>query len=490
MTLVAGIDSSTQTCKVTVRDLATGRRLREGKASHPAETIVDPEVWWHALLTAVNRAGGLADVSAISVSGQQHTPVFLDVSGSPAADSPLWNDTGSHASMVALNDELGREEWIRRTGIPLTLSDTAPKLRWLRDTDPIATARTEAVAVVHDWLTWRLRGFGPGTGHIDELTTDRSEASGTAYWSPQTGEYTLDLFEHAFGKRALLPHVLGPRDRAGVTGSGIPGIPSGIPIGVGSGDNAAAALALGLGDGDAVLSLGTSGVVYARSGHPVHDFDGYVCSYADATGGHLPLVATLNAARNFDVGAALLGCSLSELSDLALQAAPGSGGLTLLPYFVGERTPDLPHERGSLLNASLDNLNRPNFARAVIEGTLASQLAMLGNLAACDVPVRRLLLIGGAAESPAVQRVLTQMVSFPIAVPASDEYVARGSAMQAVCALTGSFPQWAVSVDELSPPSFEPQIAEQHEASKAALGYPGAHGSLTGEPTPALLPRP
>jgi xylulokinase len=471
MTLVAGIDSSTQTCKVTVRDLETGISIREGKASHPAETIVDPEAWWTALLTAVRRAGGLDDVSAISVSGQQHTPIFMDAAGNAVADSPLWNDTGSHPQMMALNNELGRDEWIRRTGLPLTLSDTVVKIRWLRDTNPEAVRKTEAVAVVHDWLTWRLMGYGPGTGGIDKLTTDRSEASGTAYWSGETGDYTMDLFEHAFGKTALLPRVLGPLDTAGLTGKGIPGIPAGIPIGVGSGDNAAAAIALGLDEGDAVLSLGTSGVVYARTAQPVHDYSGYVCSYADATGDHLPLVATLNAARNFDLGAALLGCSHSELSELALQATPGAEGLTLLPYFVGERTPDLPHERGSLHKASLTNFTRANFARAIIEGTLATQTAMLDALQACGVNPKRLLLIGGGAQSPAVQQILTQMVEIPVAVPAPDEYVAKGAAMQAAVTLTGAFPAWGVTTTELPMAHLEPRITEQHEEAKVALGY-------------------
>lgn len=473
--LVAGVDSSTQTCKVTVRDLATGMRVREGKASHPPETIVHPDAWWDALLTAVRRAGGLDDVVAISVSGQQHTPIFLDISGNVVCKSPLWNDTDSHSQMVDLNNELGKDEWIRRTGLPITLSDTVTKLRWLRDVNPEATRQTAAVAVVHDWLTWRLMGFGPGTGGIDQLVTDRSEASGTAYWSPETGDYCMDLFEHAFGKKAILPRVLHPLDRAGVTGTGIPGIPAGIPIGVGSGDNAAAALALGLSDGDAVLSLGTSGVVYARSAMPVHDYTGYVCNYADATGAHLPLVATLNAARNFDLGAALLGCSYTELSDLALQAPAGAEGLTMLPYFEGERTPDLPNARGSLHGASLTNFNRPNFARAVIEGTLASQVAMLDLLRNCKVNADRLMLIGGAAESPAVQRILSQMVDIPVVVPEFDEYVTKGAAMQAAAALVGSFPSWHVVTAELPTAPLQSQIVEQHTATKTLLGYEEAN---------------
>lgn len=471
MTLVAGIDSSTQSCKVTVRDLDTGAQVRYAKAPHPPATIVDPNAWWDALLNAVQLAGGLEDVVAVSVSGQQHTPIFLGADGLPVCDSPLWNDLGSHVHMSALNDELGREEWIRRTGLPLTLSDTAAKLRWLRETDPAAAERTAAVAVVHDWLTWRLRGHGAGSGGIEQLTTDRSEASGTAYWSGETGEYCMDLFEHAFGKTAVLPQVLGPLDRAGSTGPGIPGIPAGIPVGVGSGDNAAAAIALDLNDGDAVMSLGTSGVVYTRSPTPVHDLKGYVCSYADATGRHLPLVATLNAARNFEAGANLLGCTYAELSELAVQAPPGADGLTLLPFFQGERTPDLPQARASLHQASLANFTRANFARAVIEGTVANQVAMLEALADCDLEPRRLMLIGGAAASAAVQQILAQMIKMPVVIPELDEYVTRGAAMQAASALTGAFPTWKVSVHELPCRPVEHQISRQRKAAMAALGY-------------------
>lgn len=470
-TLVAGVDSSTQSCKVTVRDLATGEQVREGKASHPAATITHPEVWWDAVLTAVKRAGGLEDVSAISVSGQQHTPIFLASSGAIVCESPLWNDTGSHAQMVALNSEVGRNEWIRRTGLPLTLSDTVTKLRWLRDTDPESAQRVFAVALVHDWISWRLMGNTADFGTIDQLVTDRSEASGTGYWSPDSGGYCMDLFEHALGKTAVLPRVLGPLAQAGVTAPGIPGIPGGIPIGVGSGDNAAAALALNVAVGEVVMSLGTSGVVYTRSSTPVHDLAGYVCNYADAEGSHLPLVATLNAGRNFDAGTALLGCSHAELSGLALRASPGAGGLTLLPFFEGERTPDLPDARASLLGASLANFTRANFARALIEGTLSSQVTMLDALAACGLHSERLMLIGGAASSPAVKGILSQMIDIPVVIPAFDEYVARGAAVQAGSVLTGTFPAWPVVVEQLASARVEERIGEQYARAMKTMAH-------------------
>lgn len=471
MTLVAGVDSSTQSCKVVVADLATGEIVREGRAPHPTGTVVNPERWWDALLQAVAVAGGLGDVAAVSVSAQQHSPVFIDTRGESVRDSLLWNDTGSYPQMVALNRELGSDEWIRRTGLPITLSDTVTKLRWLRDNEPDNARRTVAVTVVHDWLTWRLKGGGPGNPDFEMLTTDRSDASGTGYWSGETDDYCPDLLELALGKTAILPRVLAPVGTAGTAGRGIAGVPCGLPIGVGSGDNAAAALALRLEVGDAVMSLGTSGTVYSRSKVPVHDYSGTVCSYADGTGEHQPLSATLNAARGLDAAVSVLGCSHQELADLALAAAPGAGGLTLLPYFEGERTPDLPHARASLLGASLTNFTRENLARATVEGMVASQVVMLEAIKACGVPVNRLFLIGGAAESPAVQKVLTQMINIPLLVPDPCEYVAKGAAMQAAAALTGGFPAWDVRLDEVPASLTEPVIVEQHEAAKRALGY-------------------
>ncbi|MGO1584187.1 MAG: FGGY-family carbohydrate kinase, partial [Actinomycetaceae bacterium] len=306
---------------------------------------------------------------------------------------------------------------------------------------------------------------------LDLLTTDRSDASGTAYWSGTTEDYDVDLFEHAFGRRVVLPRVLGPKDRAGVTGQGVPGIPAGLPIGVGGGDNAVAALALQLEVGDAVMSLGTSGTVYARTEQPVNDYSGIVSSYADATGDHLPLSATLNAARDLEAMANLLGRSHGEFAYLALSAPPGAENLTVLPYFEGERTPNLPDARASLHGASLANLTRENVARATVEGMLASQVVMLEATRALGVPVNRLFLIGGAAKSAAVQTVLSEIVDVPIQVPEPGEYVAKGAAMQAAAALEGEFPTWQRSATEVPAREVQPVIMQQHEAAKRALGY-------------------
>lgn len=470
-TLVAGIDSSTQSCKVIIRELETGRVVREGRAPHPPGTIVDPVAWWEAMLAAIQVAGGLDDVAAVSVGAQQHGMVCLAADGTVVRDALLWNDTSSAPQVASLNDELGVDEWVKRTGLPLTVSFTVTKVRWLRDNEPENVAKTVAVVLPHDYLTWRLKGYGPGNPNLDALTTDRSDASGTAYWSGTTNDYCPDLFEFAFGKKAILPTVLGPKERAGLTGKGIPGVPAGLPLGVGGGDNAEAALALGLQVGDAVISLGTSGTVYARTAKPVQDYTGVVSSYADCTGDHLPLSATLNAARDLDAAARLLGRDHAELAFLAMQAEPGAEGVTMLPYFEGERTPNLPDARASLHGLSLANFTPMNVARAAVEGMLASQVVMLNATKDLGVPVERVFLIGGAAKNPAVRTVLPQIVAEPVMVPEPGEYVAQGAAMQAVAALTGDFPSWPQQREQLPQVDPQPIIMEQHESTKKQLSY-------------------
>ena len=216
-TLVAGVDSSTQSCKVVIVDAATGAVVRSGRASHPAGTEVDPQAWWDALQEAIAGAGGLDDVAAISVGGQQHGMVVLDAGGRVIRPALLWNDTRSAQAARDLAAEV--PDIVERTGSVPVASFTSTKLRWLRDAEPENAARVAAVALPHDWLTWRLRGFGPENPRLDTLTTDRSDASGTGYWNPTIGDYDYELLTIALGHEAIVPRVIGPSDTAGTVGN-------------------------------------------------------------------------------------------------------------------------------------------------------------------------------------------------------------------------------------------------------------------------------
>ncbi|MFJ4224084.1 xylulokinase [Microbacterium sp. NPDC089695] len=428
MPLVLGVDSSTQSCKAVVVDTATGAVVRSGRASHPDGTSVDPEAWWQALQTAIADAGTLDDIAAWSIGGQQHGMVALDAQGRVIRDALLWNDTRSSGAAADLVAEFGAEELSARTGLVPVASFTITKLRWLRDHEPENAARVAAVALPHDWLTWRLRGFGPENPVLDELVTDRSDASGTGYWNPSTGEYDHELLIAALGRDAVLPRVLGPTEW--VTDAG------GRRVGPGAGDNAGAALGLGAAPGDVVVSIGTSGTVFAVSRDAVHDPSGTVAGFADASGHFLPLIATLNAARVVDVTAALLGVSHEEFSALALAAAPGAAGLALLPYFEGERTPNLPDATATLSGMTLASTTRENLARAAVEGMLRGLGAGLDALRELGIPLDRAVLIGGGAQSEAVRRIAPEVLGLPVEVPEPGEYVALGAARQASAILS------------------------------------------------------
>ncbi|MCK6079899.1 xylulokinase [Microbacterium sp. EYE_5] len=456
MTLVMGVDSSTQSCKVVIADAATGRIVRSGRAPHPDGTSVDPEAWWHALQQAIADAGGMDDVEAWSVGGQQHGMVALDAGGAVIRDALLWNDTRSGGAASDLIAEFGADALAERTGLVPVASFTITKLRWLRDAEPDNAARVAAVALPHDWLTWRLRGFGPDRPDLGELVTDRSDASGTGYWSPATGEYDRELLAAALGHDAVLPRVLGATEY--VTDA------DGRRVGPGAGDNAGAALGVGAATGDVVVSIGTSGTAFAVSETRTIDPTGTVAGFADAAGGFLPLVATLNAARVLDATARLLGVDHAGLTDLAAAAEPGSGGVVLVPWFEGERTPNLPTARASLEGLSLQNTTRENLARAAVEGMLAGLATGVDAIRGLGVEARRVLLVGGAAQNAAVAAVAAQVFDVPVAVPAPGEYVALGAARQAAGVLAGALPDWPVEMHRAAASDPHPDIRTAYDA--------------------------
>ena len=465
MTLVAGVDSSTQSCKVVIRDADTGRLVRSGRAPHPDGTEVDPGAWWTALESAVREAGGLDDVAAAAVGGQQHGMVCLDEHGHVVRPALLWNDTRSAQAAADLVAELGGGErgstaWAQAVGSVPVASFTVTKLRWLAEHEPEHARATAAVCLPHDWLTWQLAGSLDLTG----LATDRSDASGTGYWSPETGSYRTDLLELAFGAVPALPRVLGPRDRAG-------SLPGGAVLGAGAGDNAAAALGLAAGPGDVVVSIGTSGVVTAIATQSARDGTGTIAGFADATGRFLPLVCTLNAARVLDATARLLGVDHAQLSALALSVEPGSHGLVMIPYLEGERTPNLPDATGSLRGLTLANSTPAHLARAAVEGMLCGLADGLDALVASGVEPRRILLVGGGAASEAVRQIAPTVLGLPVEVPEPGEYVADGACRQAAWALSGEVapPTWTTGTSASYDAPARPEVREQYAAASALV---------------------
>ncbi|WP_261717696.1 xylulokinase [Streptomyces sp. FZ201] len=428
--LVVGVDTSTQSTKALVVDVATGRVVASGQAPHTVTSGAgresDPRQWWDALCEALRQCGDAArEAAAVSIGGQQHGLVTLDERGEPVRPAMLWNDVRSAPQARRLVEELGGPKaWAERTGSVPGASFTVTKWAWLAEHEPESVRATKAVRLPHDYLTERLTGQG---------TTDRGDASGTGWWASGTEAYDEETLAHVGLDPALLPRVVRPGEVAGTVREhhDLP-FSKGTLVAPGTGDNAAAALGLGLRPGTPVLSLGTSGTVYAVSRHRPADPSGTVAGFADAHGDWLPLACTLNCTLAVDRVAALLG--------LDREAVEPTTEVTFLPFLDGERTPNLPAASGLLVGLRHDT-SAGQLLQAAYDGAVHSLLGALDLVLDADADRSApLLLIGGGARGTAWQETVRRLSGRPVQVPEAKELVALGAAAQAAGLLTGEDP--------------------------------------------------
>jgi xylulokinase len=469
--LVAGVDSSTQSTKVLLCEAADGTIVARGSAPHPGGTEADPLAWRYALQQAGEEL--LPRAAAIGIAGQQHGMVVLDENAEVIRPALLWNDLRSAGAAKALVAERGQRWWAERTGSVPNASFTVTKLRWLAEHEPDKAARVYRVMLPHDFLTWLLLAGAP---LAKEPVTDRGDASGTGYFSPADSAWLPEVAADALGHQVRLPRVAPPAEAVGETTWG-------AVISAGTGDNMAAALGLGLAPGEIAVSIGTSGTAYAVTTVPSADPSGAIAGFADATGRFLPLVLTVNAGLVLSATARLTGTDLDGMSALALAAGPGAGGITLLPYLDGERTPDRPQATGVLRGLTTRNATAENLARAGVEGVLAS-LAEVASMLAPFGEQRRVLLIGGGARSEAVRALAPGIFGVPVDVPEPEEYVAIGAARQAAWALAGTPdpPAWPRRPAERYEGPYQPGIRERFAALRDATT--GWDGGLPGTLSP------
>jgi xylulokinase len=430
--IVLGVDSSTQSTKVLAVDVDSGAVLASGQAPHTVSSgagrETDPEVWWAALREALKQTGEYAArADAISVGGQQHGLVVLDAAGRPVRPALLWNDVRSAPQAAALVERHGAQWWAERFGSVPSASFTAAKWAWLTEHEPEAAAAAAAVRLPHDFLTERLGGAA---------VTDRGDVSGTGWWASGSETYDEALLAEIGLDPALLPAVLGPGEQAGTVSEaavrgGLP-LRAGAVVASGTGDNAAAALGLGLAPGRAVLSLGTSGTVYAVSRRRPTDPSGTVAGFAAADGDWLPLACTLNCTLAVDKVAALLRLDREEVE-------PG-GSVAFLPFLDGERTPNLPYASG-LLTGLRHDTSPGQVLQGAYDGAVYALLAALDEVLAVDGDAapsgEPLLLIGGGARGAAWRETVRRLSGRAVQVPRAGELVALGAAAQAAALLTG-----------------------------------------------------
>jgi xylulokinase len=378
----------------------------------------------------------------------------VDEAGEIIRPALLWNDLRSARAARELIAELGGPGWwAEHTGSVPSASFTVTKLRWLAEHEPDHAARVARVMLPHDWLTWRLGSPAPGAA---EPATDRGDASGTGYFSPAAGRWLPEVAAAALGHEPGLPRIAKPSEVVGETAGG-------AVLSPGTGDNMGAALGLSLEPGELVISIGTSGTAYAVTERAAADESGMVAGFADATGRFLPLIATVNAGLVLSTVAALIGTDMDGLSARAMTAEPGAGGLALLPYLDGERSPNRPDATGVLRGLTTQNATAANVARAAIEAVLGTLAEAADHIAAQGASRERVLLIGGGARSEAARRLAPGIFGVPVLVPAPEEYVALGAARQAAWALAGTPepPEWPRHLPEEYTGPAEPVVRQR-----------------------------
>lgn len=477
--LVAGVDCSTQGTKVLIVDAATGQVAAEGRAPHEVTgrggaRESDPNAWWIALRDALASTGLAGSIRAISIAAQQHGLVLLDGRARVLRPAMLWSDTRSSPDAAELVSALGAAEWSRRMGVVPVASFTVAKWAYLRRVDPNVVSATRAIRLPHDYLTERLTGRG---------VTDRGDASGTGWWSAPAGQYNPGVLALPQVRlpSSMLPEVLGPSEVAGTVRAEAAtelGLAPGVLVGSGTGDNMGAALGLALSPGEPVLSLGTSGTVFAVSERPANDATGTVAGFADATGRFLPLACTLNCTLAVDRVAAWLG--------LDREAVAPSGGVVVLPYLDGERTPNLPDAAGAILGLRHDTAPGA-ILMAAYEGALVSLLDALeavGHQVGGFDPAAPLTLIGGGAQGAAWQSAARRLSGRPVRVVPGTELVALGAAAQAAALSSGERPAdvartWRATRDtKVEPPlpavAADTAILDRHRAVRDLASAAGS----------------
>jgi xylulokinase len=486
--VVLGVDSSTQSTKVLALDVETGSIVGEGRAPHSGADTQHPDEWWSALGRATHGAvPPAARVVALSVAAQQHGCVTIDAVGSVVRPAPLWNNVDAAPDAERLN---AAADFAAAVGSRLVASFTIAKLAHLARTAPADLGRTAAVGLPHDWLNLRLTG---------DLVTDRGDASGSGWWSPAEGRDRRDLLALAVGpaaaERLRLPAVRGADEPAGTLGAaaaGALGLPVGIPVGAGSGDNMAAALGVGAAPGELVISLGTSGTAFVVAARPTADPGGEVAGFADATGRFLPLACMLNCTRVVDAVARLLGIDRAAALDRAGAVDPGAGGLLLLPYLAGERTPNLPDATGSVTGLTVDTATPDAFLRAAVDGVAAGLAYCVEALARLGLSAPAVTLTGGGSAHPTWRQAIADATGLPVTVREGGEHAARGAAMQAAAVVRGepvaeTVARWrpAVTAEVAPRPDVRAAfalderrrlIAERLEAGGRSLSAAGAAG--------------
>jgi xylulokinase len=470
-----GLDLGTQSVKAVVLD-AAGRAV-VAEASSPLKMISRDDgtreqlaEWWDdALHKTLQQIAPKVrqSVSAISVSGQQHGFVPMARDGSVLAPVKLWCDTSTNRQCEQIQAAFGGlQRCITEVGNPILPGYTASKILWLKQNRPDLYSRLATILLPHDYINFRLCG---------EAVMEFGDASGTGLLDIRKRHWHPGMLAAVDGERDLsdcLPRLAAPHQAIGQLLpkiAGELGLPAGIPVACGGGDNMMAAIGTGnVSPGCLTVSLGTSGTLFAYSDHPVIDESGTLAAFCDSTGGWLPLVCTMNCTVATELTRRILGIPLAELDERVGGVAPGSQGVMTLPFFQGERTPNLPDGRGCILGLNHENYRPNNLLRSAMESAVFGLRAGLDAFRRQGQEIAEVRLTGGGAKSVVWRQMIADVFNLPVSVLKVDEGAALGAAVQACWVESNE------SSNEIRLPDLVAEILERDETSDCDPSIRGA----------------
>lgn len=458
MKAVCGIDLGTQSIKVVVYDYEN-KKIVEKKAckldliSENDGTREQKTEWYDAAMKQCFE--GLSKeardaIEAIGVSGQQHGFVPLDKDGKALYNIKLWNDTSTTEECTLITEAAGgNAEVVKALGNLMLPGFTAPKIMWLKRHKPDAWAKLNYIMLPHDYINWVLTG---------EYVMEYGDSSGTALFDSAKREWSKKICDIIDPKLyGLLPRLIQPHEKAGVVSAKAAaeyGIPAGIPVSAGGGDNMMGAIGTGtVSDGFLTMSMGTSGTLYGYSAKPIADPENGLSGFCSSSGGWLPLLCTMNCTVATEFVRSLFNFSVQDLDAAAAASVPGANGVIVMPFFNGERTPNLPNGRASITGLTTANTSRENIARAALESAVFAMRGGLDAFRKLGFQPKEIRLIGGGSKSATWRQIAADVMNLPIRVPVLDEAAALGAAVQAL---------WCLESAKAGKPADMAKLCEEH----------------------------
>jgi len=469
MQTVCGIDLGTQSCKVVVYDYE--KKVIVAQSQAPLELIAENNgtreqkaEWYDA---AVKTCFDQIDknvksaIAAIGVSGQQHGFVPLDEKGKPVYNIKLWCDTSTAAECDELTKAAGGEKkLIAKAGLPMRPGYTAPKVQWLKNHKPKAFAKLRHILLPHNYINFLLTG---------EYWAEYGDASGTALFDVRERKWSSAVCKHISPDlEKWLPPLTSSEKTAGKVNKAaaeLYGINEGTLVSSGGGDNMMSAIGTGtVRDGFLAMSLGTSGTLFGFSKKPVIDPSGNLAAFCSSSGGWLPLLCTMNCTVASEEMRGLLGLDVKSFDAQAANAPIGADGIVILPFFNGERTPNLPNGRASVNGITAANFKKENLARAALESAIFGMRIGLEGFIELGFKPKEIRLTGGGSKSPIWQNIAANVMNLPVRIPAGAEAAAMGSAIQALWCFMKQKLGDKKSVDEKKSAATIEALADEHVA--------------------------